>query len=244
MKKIALSLLLATNLNAAPLLLVDDDGGKNYEKNYQQWCSDARLPYEYWETKAQDIPLLETMTNYRTILWFTGDQWNALDNDEVKRIKEYLDDRVGYRSLFMTGDHLARDTREGFNDAHQFLGWYLNARYIKTEGDPIVGVNEQSDVFQRAFLPAIFHGYTGAGNYSFPLWNMADIVKPNDWSHRAVMLPHKNTVEGKKETLEAVAVSNRKHFKTVFVTFDLAHEDSRYINEPEFIRTCVEWLQR
>ena len=240
MNKAFLAFFFAANVHAAPLLLVDDDGGMRYEEKYQQWCSDAHLPYVYWETKTQGTPSLETMIKYRTVFWFTGDRWNALEDEEVKRIKEYLDERGGYRSLFLTGDRIAHDTRSGFNDQHNFLSWYLNAHYIKTEGDPRVGVNRKSEVWEWSFLPAIFHGYTESGDYSFSLWNLADVVKPNDGRHRAVMLHDKRS----DNAYETYAVSNRKHFKTVFVTFDLAHEDSRYINEAEFIRTCVEWLQR
>lgn len=228
---------------AHPVLLVDDDGGKSYEKKYQQWFHEAGLPYLLWDGHTNGPPPLKQMQSYSTIFWFTGDG-GALSDEAEGRLKDYLDDRAGKRSLMLTGDDVANGLRHDFNDHHQFLGWYLNARYIKTEGDPVVGVNEQSDVFQWAFLPAIFRNYSSAGDYSFKLWNKTDIVKPNDWNHRTVMLPHKNTPEGSRNTLEAVAVSNRKHFKTVFVTFDLAHEDNYYINESEFIKTCIEWLQK
>ncbi|MBI4440816.1 hypothetical protein HY639_01485 [Candidatus Woesearchaeota archaeon] len=227
-----------------PTLLVDDDGGRRYEQHYETWFKQAGLSYSPWETKTMGTPSLGTMTKYRTIFWFTGDKRSALSDEEMERIKTYLDDRRGRRSIMLTGDHIAQDTRNGLNDNHQFLGWYLNARYVRTEYDAEIGVNEKGNVFAWAFLSAIFHGYTSTGDYRFRLWNLADIVKPNDHQHRMVMLPHRNTPEGVRNTLECVAVSNSKHFKTVFVTFDLAHEDSRYINEPAFIKTCIEWLQK
>ncbi len=236
------SALISSAYASEPIFLVDDDNGKRYEEKYKVWCHEAGIPATYWETQSMGTPSLEQMVKYRTVFWFTGNS-GSLSNEEEARLKEYLDNSDGRRSLLLTGDGLARSLRHGFNDHQQFLGWYLNAHYIKTEGDPDIGVNEQCDVFRWAYLPAIFSNYS-SDDYHFKLWNMADIIKPNDGSHRMVMLSNRNATEGMKNTLECVAVSNRKHFKTVFVTFDLAHEDSRYINESSFIRTCVEWLQQ
>lgn len=243
---LALAALLSASLSVAdahglsPILLVDDDNGRKYEKRYKAWCDSAGLRYVQWEIQSMGIPSLEHLVQYPTVLWFTGD-YGSLSEEEEVRLKEYLDSSRG--TLMLTGDGLANSLRHGFNDHQQFLGWYLNARYIRTEGDPDIGVNSQSDVFRFAYLPAIFHNYTSDG-YHFRLWNMADVVKPNDNSYRMSMLPVMNSGET-KNALECVALSNRKpHFKTVFITFDLAREDSRHINEPEFIKACVEWLQR
>lgn len=242
-----LSALLSANAASAsqPILMIDDDNGRNYETKYQDWFNQAGLKYVYWETKTQGTPSSEAMKPYNTIFWFTGDSYDAISQEESNQLKQYLDDRTKRHSLMITGDKVATSLNHGFNDMNSFLGWYLNCRYIRTDGDAKVGVNERSDVFQFAFLPRIFNGYTSSSDYGFNLWGITEIVKPNDWSHRSNMMPVKNpSSRGNKENLESVAVSNNRMFKTVFVTFDLAHEDSYYINEPEFIRTCIDWLQR
>lgn len=242
-----LSVLLSVNAASAsqPILMVDDDNGRKYESKYQAWFNHAGLEYICWETKIKGTPSNEVMKPYHTVFWFTGSSYDAINQEESNQLKLYLDDHTKHHSLMITGDKVATSLNHGFNDMNSFLGWYLNCRYIRTDGNAKVGVNERSDVFQFAFLPMIFNGYNNFGDYGFNLWGISEIVKPNDWSHRSNMMPVKNpSSRGNKDNLESVAISNNRMFKTVFVAFDLANEDSYYINEPEFIRTCIDWLQR
>lgn len=224
---------------ADTVFLVDDDGGKHAEKKYTRWFQEAQIPYLLWDADAKGTPPLENMAQYKTVFWFSS----LLSKEEKECIKQYLDNRQMKRGMMLTGEALAKSNREGFNDWRQFLGWYLNARYIKTETAPRVGVNDRSDVFLGADLYHLFRGYARTKDYSFTLQKGADIIKPNDYDYRHVLLPYKEV--RKQSSREGIAVANnKKYFKTVFLSFDLARENSWAIEEPEFIAACINWLQK
>jgi len=87
-------------IGTSSILLVDDDGGANYEVYYIKLLNDKQIyPYD-WDVAVQGMPI-HTMEAYQTIIWFTGDdRENTLTSDEQAVIHSILEN--GQR-LLITG---------------------------------------------------------------------------------------------------------------------------------------------
>jgi subtilisin family serine protease len=123
------------------ILLVDDDGGKDYERWYQSPLDSIRVLYTNWSVKTQGEPTEATLKKYSTVIWFTGDETTtALSNGEIAALKAFLDNGG---KLVISGQNIGETI-----SADPFYADYLHAQFLAGStgklfvvgtGDPIGG---------------------------------------------------------------------------------------------------------
>lgn len=153
-----------TNLNfslhPAPLLLVDDDGGDQYETYYLNPLAEAEFDTYWWDVYQRGTPDPADLSIFDGVVWFTG---NALDSAltpaEINALIQFLDSGG---NLLISGQNIAQSIPN-----EPFLSQYLGASFGSTttpqfqvygiEGDPVT-----------AGMEMWFPGAGGAGNQTSP----------------------------------------------------------------------------
>lgn len=109
-------------LNAAQVLIVDDDAGKAYQTYYEQAVLAAGRSYLTVTTP----PTAAEMATFETVVWLTGDDYTTTitATDEVE-IAAYLD---GGGRLFISGQDIGFDIRTS-----PFYADYLHATYVQDD---------------------------------------------------------------------------------------------------------------
>lgn len=101
---------LYVEIGPSTVLLVDDDGGANYESYYEASLS-RLVPYDLWETAQRRGPPGDTLGHYQAVIWLTGnDSLSSLTSAEQEDISNYLDDGG---NLFLSGQDIGYDLVEG-----------------------------------------------------------------------------------------------------------------------------------
>ena len=85
------------------ILLVDDDGGGDFEEAYISDLESMDLAVNTWEVTGQGSPSGDYLLNYELVIWHTGMELDPLDQDEQDAIAAYLD--AGSK-LFMSSENL------------------------------------------------------------------------------------------------------------------------------------------
>lgn len=88
------------------LLLVDDDGGADYETDFRASLDQLGVSYDEWEVTLAGTPSGEELLGYEKVIWFTGREASPLSLDEQDAIAYYLDN--GGR-LFISSENLGDD---------------------------------------------------------------------------------------------------------------------------------------
>lgn len=78
--------------NRGKILLVDDDGGAEYEALYQEALDYASTTYDTWDIASFALaPDASGMGNYEAVMWFTsGQDTLTLTKEDQNNLKEYL----------------------------------------------------------------------------------------------------------------------------------------------------------
>ncbi len=157
-------------IGPSTVLLVDDDGGANYQGYYEASLS-RLVPYDLWETAQHGSPG-DTLKHYQAVVWLTGnDSLSSLTSDEKMAIGSYLD---GGGNLFLSGENIGYDlVEDGDASDSTFYQQVLHSEYggqvqerdmlFGTAGDPITDG-----------LMLSLNGYGGADNQRHP-----DVVSPS-----------------------------------------------------------------
>nr|NQU90558.1 hypothetical protein [Bacteroidota bacterium] len=89
------------------LLLIDDDGGDNYEDYYIETFDDLELTVNPYDISFRgDLPELMPR-EYANIIWFTGDMdENTLTASDRNILQNYMDNGG---NLFLTGQNIGTD---------------------------------------------------------------------------------------------------------------------------------------
>ena len=93
-------------VGVTPLLVVDDDGGVNYEANFLDDLDDLAAEYNYWDISNQEAPAGEYLVNFEHVIWLTGREDEPVVEAEQEALIYYLD-RGG--KLFITSENLGDD---------------------------------------------------------------------------------------------------------------------------------------
>jgi|GEM_PF-882921 len=164
-----------------PILVVDDDGGKDY----QSWLTTAL------DNNSADFGIASSsvataaganLNNYGMVLWMTGTTVPSLDESEMTTLKTFLDNGG---NLYINGLDLAYylgDSNSGYftSASEDFLNNYLHVDYMTRRvyvtimegisGDPITDGIGQVDVT----------GGTSAGTISFTGQKLANRIDAAD----------------------------------------------------------------
>jgi len=125
-----------------PILVVDDDVCKAYGAYYEEALNALDKSYDYWNICLSGAPSLSTLSQYDTVIWFTGDdQQTTLSYDDQSNLASYLDD--GGR-LFLSGQNIDYDIGYSafYQDyLHATPNWYSTGLSGLTGYDILSGVN-------------------------------------------------------------------------------------------------------
>ncbi len=124
------------------ILLVDDDGGNNYESYYVNALNNLGFSNYSIITvnSGESGPNYSTMAGYDLVIWFTGDDYiTTLTNTDQLNLITFLNDNG---NLFITGQNIGYDI-----GGTSFYSNYLRAKYIKDKVSTynFKGVNIFSD---------------------------------------------------------------------------------------------------
>lgn len=87
-------------------LLVDADGGQDYETYYRDALDAQGLSYGYWNRDAVGTLSATEMDSFATIVWLAGDNPDAMSLADLSGLQDFL--RAG-GDLVLSGQNLARD---------------------------------------------------------------------------------------------------------------------------------------
>ena len=138
----------------ADVMIVDDDGGKDYEKYYAASLPGLAKTYHIWEVAQNGPPAITDIQRFpaRTLIWYTGDDSSTIDQAEHDVLLEHID--TGGR-LFLTGQNIA--------EQHQgsALMARLGVTFDQNIGLPLV-IGVQDDIADGQLLTT--SGSGGANN--------------------------------------------------------------------------------
>ncbi|MDD5089875.1 MAG: S8 family serine peptidase [Candidatus Wallbacteria bacterium] len=111
-----------------PVLLVDDDLGKDFEKYYAAALQAAGVKFNTYSVKDKGVPSAGDILPYHVIVWFTGsDTATTLTDAEQAAVKSYLESGG---NLLISGQDI------GYNcNGKPFMNDWLHAGYIKDKAD-------------------------------------------------------------------------------------------------------------
>jgi hypothetical protein len=149
------------------LLLVDDDDGDEYERQYQRYLAANGIPFQPW-SMAKHVPG-DTLRDFDVVIWFTGRaREQTLTADDQDFLSAYLD---GGGKLFLSGQDIGHDLVEMGNGA-EFYSQYLHAGFVadvsadrflqKVPGDPITGSMPLAQIDPVAESPDVIVPLAGA----------------------------------------------------------------------------------
>ncbi|WP_457752776.1 S8 family serine peptidase [Thermococcus sp.] len=92
--------------NVTNILLVDDDGGDNFELFYETALNNLGVNYTYYEVPyGSSGPNATVMSNYSLVIWFTGGDWSyTLRDADVGNLTQYLEN--GGKLWLISDDYL------------------------------------------------------------------------------------------------------------------------------------------
>jgi hypothetical protein len=113
------------------VLLVDDDGGDDFEKQYESSLEDREWIHARWDHQNQGSPALDVLQSSDVIVWHCCDGYPTLNATDRVVLSEYLDN--GGR-LFITGQDIGWDLcdpggGEYSTEAKTWYETYLHAIY-------------------------------------------------------------------------------------------------------------------
>ncbi|MBN2541715.1 T9SS type A sorting domain-containing protein [bacterium] len=156
-------------LYPADLLLVDDDGGDDYESYFINALNDIDITYYYWERETKGVFQAHRIHELNTpvIIWFTGNcSTNTLTTEDRDSLA-YILDLDG--KLLLTGKDIGDDI-----GSTEFYSDYLKASY---EGNTTTAIvyNVDGDLISGHLRSIMLGGSGSAGNQDSP-----DIITPLD----------------------------------------------------------------
>ncbi|MBI3977969.1 MAG: S8 family serine peptidase [Chloroflexi bacterium] len=95
-----------TVVTPAPVLLVDHDFAFPTESAYTTTLSRLNVPFDRWDTTTLGSPPVQTLRQYRDVIWFSGYDWHEpVSPADERALAAYLDG--GGRLLLSSQDYLA-----------------------------------------------------------------------------------------------------------------------------------------
>lgn len=127
------------SLGGPQVLLIDDDGGDDYDETMAGWLYELRMPYEVWHTDIQGSPSEADLTPYSMVFWHTGKAGSGVINtSDMTAMRGYLD---GGGNLFLGSADAVADL-DALDPA--FLPEYFGADPDGTTFYPIFNAADQT----------------------------------------------------------------------------------------------------
>jgi M6 family metalloprotease-like protein len=195
-------------LGPTQVLLVDDDGGADYEEDYQQSLDRLQIPYDTYTKTTQGSPAAGLLADYETVIWFTGANMGgggSLTSGDVQALESFLGTAKG--NLFMSS-MTAASQLQTLDSA--FMADYLHANF--TEVSPSFGIGYVGETGSTVGEGVAFWVYGSA-----PINPYANnLIAPVGGAEAAFYLAQELPTSPR---LGTNGVSFADQFRTVFVTF-------------------------
>ncbi len=153
------------NTDDVDALLVDDDGGNDYEGYFITALADAGLTSGYWNLSFSKLDD-DVATSIRTLIWNVGLGYPSLDATDRTFVEQHLDNG---NDLFITGQDIGWDLNyyDSGNTDVAFYENYLHADYI-TDDVNRYDVDGVADDPVSDGLTLHIQGGDGADNQEYP----------------------------------------------------------------------------
>ena len=148
-----------------PILLVDDDQGKNYESQFKSALTALNKKFDVIDVKKSGQLELMDILGYATLVWFTGDDYqSSLTDKDCEILAEYL--KSGGR-LLLSGQDIGYDLKNSV-----FYRDYLKAKFVKDDSGArkitgqglSFGINQKyPDRVEALSGATVFFEYDGGG---------------------------------------------------------------------------------
>jgi aminopeptidase N len=212
------------------ILLVDDDNGANYEEYYKPILISSLIYAQQWENQLTGLPT-DTLENFDTIIWFTGDdRTTTITLAEQTLLKNFLD-KGG--KLLLSGQNIGYDLIENgtFEDS-LFYTNYLKAEYINDKAEPVMLLGNPNDSQMQGIFLNFDGAYGGASNQDSP-----DIIK--EIEPAAPMLKYLPS----QETAGLRYINEAAGSFLIYLPFGFEGVAGPYENSAvEFLNKCMTWL--
>ena len=157
-------------------LLVDDDGGLDYEAYYADALDSAGVVWGRWNRRIAE-PLLSDLDAAEFVIWLTGSYFPTLEAHDQDVISSYID---GGGDLFISGQDIGYalcyvNSAEHSAEAVQFYQGYLGAEWIMPNAGFLDLSGRSGDPVSDGIAISI-EGGDGADNQSYP--DVIDSIAP------------------------------------------------------------------
>lgn len=124
---------LELHLGTPSILVVDDDGGADWDQAITGVLEERHLPFDLHSTNIEGSPSGSTLNDYPIVVWLTGDaRPDILSTAETASMQDFMD---GGGNLLLTGQSIVRQLD---NDNPGFLNDYLKTEYTSDLLYPIM----------------------------------------------------------------------------------------------------------
>ncbi len=130
------------------LLLVDDDGGKNYEENFRQILNKKKIKYiVLGESNTLQLSKQFDLNAYKLIIWNVSWAFPAFTAEDIELLTTYLD---GGGSLAIFGQDIGWDIFDSQGNSHfqkaiDFIHNYFDVQYVSDNSKGISFVGVEND---------------------------------------------------------------------------------------------------
>lgn len=141
----------------ADILLVDDDGNDSYETYYKDALDAINYSYTTWNVSSKGSPDSTILSNFKIVVWFTGDERNnTMNSTDQANLEGFL---VSRGQLFVSGQDIGHDIGDS-----SFYQNYLHANFStdNVSEDTIQGIDGEFTEGLTLYLTG------GANNNNYP----------------------------------------------------------------------------
>jgi len=212
------------------ILFVDDDGGRDYERFYQEAFSQGLVYTHSWDVKVQGSPA-EVASNYSILIWSTGaERESTLTHEDQAFLREFLA-RGG--ALLVAGQNIGYDLiLNGDREDSLFYAQVLRARLVADSADVYMTIGQWGDpIGERLFV--YFQGSLGTPDPISP-----SMVEPLPPAVAFLRYAGRPTAAGIR--WEDPQTSSR----VVYLTFGLEAVRGPYEDSgAKLLARCIRWLE-
>ena len=208
------------------ILLVDDDGGQNYQTYFTQALDADGYTYDIWDVSTSGSPSATTLEKYAVVIWTTGSTWsNTLTSTDQSNLQAYLN-KGG--ALYLSSQDLLWDLNGGWDGYvyNSFVNTYLGVNYV---------INDVSYTYVSGVSGTFAQSFSSVSLQNYPFNNYADEIGLDSYGHALFVNSADNYI-----TADYVETSS---YKTVFTAFSFeAVENTNPATGNALLKDIINWL--
>ncbi|MGQ9852023.1 MAG: M20/M25/M40 family metallo-hydrolase [Candidatus Oleimicrobiaceae bacterium] len=212
------------------VLLVEDDGDFDLSRYYSETFSNLGVSYRYWDTSREGPVPLDTLRQYRRVVWYTGHYFgHTLYSHGTAALESYL---AQGGNLFLNGSMLGLSLKNS-----PLLRDWLRVTYVN-HNTQLHRLRTQGN---NQVLGSLEFWLSREGDNRQSLPNEVDAIAPA----QALLFYDRTTLEGpgtiRSSGAAAVAASGEA-YRTVFFGFGWEGIADPQVRQLVFLRV-LQWLQ-